>query len=118
MRISDWSSDVCSSDLLLFWCDQFPDDRSEAFRAQVDRKSLGTARDPLDQQPGNTGLLGREQSFPKTVKARQRIDHPVLDHGGTVPTPTLTVPRSTSRGAKQRQSVRNTDVPHHTSTKA
>jgi len=51
----------------LFRGDHFPDDGSEAFGAQIDREAIGANRDPLDQQPSNACLFGREQGFPEVL---------------------------------------------------
>src|SRR3546814_16100425 len=46
MRISDWSSDVCSSDLLARLTDGAPNGSGEIFLAKVRQQVLARAREP------------------------------------------------------------------------
>src|SRR3546814_18467750 len=80
MRISDWSSDVCSSDLAVFEradvASPFADmiDRELDMRAEIaDRKFI--ARDDIALElcrDGPAGALRRERSIVGTVGTRQR----------------------------------------------
>src|SRR3546814_20050196 len=56
MRISDWSSDVCSSDLGL-WRDQFGGRARRDFGAASDRNAAALCPDPF-RRPGRRRLHG------------------------------------------------------------
>src|SRR3546814_13688461 len=86
MRISDWSSDVCSSDLAVFEradvASPFADmiDRELDMRAEIaDRKFI--ARDDIALElwrDGQAGALRREQRIVGTVGTRQRAVDSVI----------------------------------------
>src|SRR3546814_10049237 len=97
MRISDWSSDVCSSDLLVRLYDAYPD-QVAVFRVP----SMAEFHDLLKRQPHSAGVtpyqlslaLGRENSscyrWLQVAKAKTT---PVIDRIVTMLQPKLLEPR-------------------------
>src|SRR3546814_19023777 len=78
MRISDWSSDVCSSDLVARHEEEIMFDRGRGEESVDDWRSLpgpalDVARDPAPAE--NDGVIDREQPVTETVRRRIARGH-------------------------------------------
>src|SRR3546814_9800691 len=79
MRISDWSSDVCSSDLVLGRHGQVVDGVLETVLQSTERRSLGRNRGDcvIDQADRSAGIVHEGE----TAKAERRGAHLADGHG-------------------------------------
>src|SRR3546814_17373371 len=88
MRISDWSSDVCSSDLVM---------KVILFAAALTVSSVALAQDTTDDQTNTDETMGTEQPMETdpTVPPPAETMPPPADT--TAPTPAETMPPATTR---------------------
>src|SRR3546814_6149543 len=75
MRISDWSSDVCSSDLRAFADAGVADRDAELARQREHHAALGAAVELGDHQPGDAGGGMELAQLRQRVLAGGAVDH-------------------------------------------
>src|SRR3546814_21068445 len=113
MRISDWSSDVCSSDLKVVASGQFLID-SEASLSGVEARPIGAATPTAAAQPAATGTLYETVGKIEQITANSwTLSHePVAAFGWPAMTMNFQLPDpKIPRGLKTGERVRNGRAP-------
>src|SRR3546814_20440225 len=110
MRISDWSSDVCSSDLLARLTDGAPNGSGDIFLAKVRQQVLARAREPdspygleCPTRAPVDGLIEAAQNFAtglaRTLEPFNKPAHATTDNRAAEPTELNNAPPRRIQGA-------------------